>query len=123
MGSRRQYPGRCVEDHFARASSTLGEVGQARNQLGWTLPNPPMLPRMEEGDEIQGCHSGSVESQCAKSCAAPAFAAVQAKVSRLQAAISALCDADTVEKEHLERVLLRAQSGRGASTSQNRSLQ
>ena len=29
MGSRRQSPGRCVEDNFAGGSSTLGEVGEA----------------------------------------------------------------------------------------------
>ena len=41
------------------------------------------------------------------------FAAAQAKVSLLQAAISALGDADTVEKEHLQRALVLAQTQEG----------
>ncbi len=62
---------------------------------------------------------GATESQCAKSCANPARsnvsllqarAAAQAKVPRLQASICALGDVDMIEKENLERAIVRAQS-------------
>ena len=117
MGSGGHHPGCHVEDHFAMVSSTLGPLGEtpqsvSRCQLG------------EEGCKVEEFGSGTpVQSPCAENCANPAsqspsvrqsppevFTAARAKVLRLEAALSALEDADTVEKENLERVLQRART-------------
>ena len=80
MGSRGQHPGRRVEDHFARASSTLGPLGKSAQSVSRC--------QSQEGFG----HDASKSSR---------HAAAHAKSQRLQAAISALGDADMAEKENL----------------------
>ena len=70
MGSRGQHPGRRVEDCFARASSTLGQVGKQRSQSA--AAHPAKEEGFEEGREGEGCSPGATDSQCAESCANPA---------------------------------------------------
>ena len=79
MGSRKQSPGRCVEDNFAGAPSTLGEVGKAAQPVS-RCQSRQCEKGFEEGNEVEGCHS--VESQCAKSCAAATFSSVTSGIAR-----------------------------------------
>ena len=69
MGSRGQHPGRRVEDDSARASSTLGQVGEAAQPVS-RCSSGQGQEGFEEGRE--GLSPGATESQCAKSCANPA---------------------------------------------------
>ena len=87
MGSRRHHPGRRVEDHFARASSTLGPLG-------------------EGAQSVSRCKS---RSQHVEGCAHPGTE-IEVRIERLQAAISALGDADMAEKESLVKYLHHAQA-------------
>ena len=111
MDSRGQYPGRRVEDHFARASSTLCPLGETPKSVSRCQPH-------QERCEGQG-FSPDTQSRCAKSCAHTdaTSSSVSSRGPRgssrqdlVQAAISALEDADVVEKENLAKALQRAQA-------------
>ena len=65
MGSRGQHPGCSMENNFARASSTLGEVGEAAQRVS-RCQHRQCQEGPEEGDEVQGC------IQVSESCARPA---------------------------------------------------
>ena len=90
MCSRGHQPGRRVEDHFARASSTPGPLGKGAQSISRC--------QSQEGVEVEG-HSHDAQSQRSGR-----------KIPRLQAAISAWGDADMVEKESLVKSLQHAQA-------------
>ena len=102
---------------FARASSTVSEVGQATQKVRRCRTRQCFQGGKKES-KSKGATPGQQKASAPKVVPHPrsrqsrpeSFAAAQAKVSQLQAAISALGDADTVEKEHLERVFRRAQT-------------
>ena len=95
MGSRKHHLGRRVEDHFVRASYTLGPLGEGA-QSDSRCKSQRLCPSRHRDQ----CRRSPPELQ----------AAVHAKIERLQAAISALGDADKAEKESLVKFPHRAQA-------------
>ena len=98
MGSRGQHPGRRVEDCFVRASSTLGQVGEAAQPV--SRCSSGQQEGFEEGHEGEGSPRCNRKPVCQKLCQHSRDQTVsllrrralqaQAKVQSLQAAISAI---------------------------------
>ena len=64
MGSRRQFTGRSVEDYFARASSTLGSLGETAQPVSRSDP-----PARSKAQQKFQCENRSEEEGSAAGCA------------------------------------------------------